>query len=273
MVSITNPLAKTWTIARLATGEPQQITDPLAHTTTFAYDTYGHLASVQDHLGNTTSYTYDLIGRRLTATDPRGFITRNSYDALNRLVSTANPLAQAVRFEYDANSNMTKVTDPRGGQIVYTYTTMDWLDTRTDQLGRIERYTYDLAGNVTQFQDRKNQFTTWAAYDARNRPTTVTYQDSSTMTYNFDAGGRLWQLTDSLSGTITRKKGSSRWLASRRGRRHFELREARPQPLRTRPRLVDGASAAPGPRLSRDSLWRRGFKLSSACKGLEGRKG
>jgi RHS repeat-associated protein len=81
---------------------------------------------------------------------------------------------------------------------------MDWLDTRTDQLGRIERYTYDLAGNVSQFQDRKNQVTTWAAYDARNRPTTVTYHDASTLTYNYDGGGRLWQLTDSLSGTITR---------------------------------------------------------------------
>jgi YD repeat-containing protein len=46
IVSITNPLNKTWTIARLATGEPQQITDPLGHTTTFGYDTYGHLASV-----------------------------------------------------------------------------------------------------------------------------------------------------------------------------------------------------------------------------------
>ncbi len=212
VVSITNPLNKTWTIQRLATGQPQWIEQPAVapdppSRTTFTYDpATGLLASVQDHLGNTTSYTYDLLGRRITMTEPRGFTTRTTYDRLDRLIAAANPLGQAVRFQYDPNSNLTKVIDPRGGEIRYTYTNMDLLETRIDQLGRTETYSYDAqgGGTLTSFRDRKNQLTTWAPYDDLNRPTTMTFQDGSTLTYNYDAANRLFRLDDSVSGSITR---------------------------------------------------------------------
>jgi YD repeat-containing protein len=47
---------------------------------------------------------------------------------------------------------------------------MDRLVTRTDALNRQESYQYDLAGNLTQFTDRKNQIATFQ-YDALNRRT------------------------------------------------------------------------------------------------------
>ena len=68
---------------------------------------------------------------------------------------------------------------------------------------RQESYGYDSNGNRNAFTDRKGQVTS-TIYDALDRPTLVTYQDSSTTGYTWDAGNRLTQIVDSLSGTITR---------------------------------------------------------------------
>src|SRR3989442_6777820 len=57
--------------------------------------------------------------------------------------------------------------------------------------------------HLTSFTDRKNQVTS-TTYDGLNRPTLVTYADTSTTAYTWDAGHRLTQIADSISGTITR---------------------------------------------------------------------
>jgi RHS repeat-associated protein len=126
-------------------------------------------------------------------------------------VQVADPLGGAVRFQYDPNSNLTKVIDPatepagkpRGGEVTYDYDPMDQLVTRTDPLGRQEIFGYDIGGNLNSFRDRKNQLTTWSAYDNLNRPTTVTFQGGATLTYGYDAANRLETLTDSIAGPIT----------------------------------------------------------------------
>ena len=51
--------------------------------------------------------------------------------------------------------------------------------------------------------DRKSQGTS-TTYDGLNRPTVVTYHDTSTTTCTWDAGNRLTQIVDSVGGTITR---------------------------------------------------------------------
>jgi RHS repeat-associated protein len=83
----------------------------------------------------------------------------------------------------------------------YTYDIMDRLATRKDALNRTETYQYNLAGNLTQFIDRKNQTTTFA-YDALNRRTAATYPDA-TVTFGYDAINRLTSANDSVGGTIT----------------------------------------------------------------------
>ena len=80
---------------------------------------------------------------------------------------------------------------------------MDRLATRVDPLTRSESYQYDLAGNITQFTDRKSHATGYT-YDALNRRTGVTYADASTTSYTYDAGNRLTQVVDSIAGNITR---------------------------------------------------------------------
>ncbi|MFO0766064.1 MAG: hypothetical protein U0231_04565 [Nitrospiraceae bacterium] len=46
---------------------------------------------------------------------------------------------------------------PKSQTTAYTYDPMDRLATRKDALNRQESYIADLAGNLTQFIDRKNQ--------------------------------------------------------------------------------------------------------------------
>src|SRR5678816_515386 len=74
--------------------------------------------------------------------------------------------------------------------------------TRTDPLTHAESYGYDSAGNLSH-TDRKSQVT-GRIYDGLNRLTQVTYADTSTSTYPWDAGNRLTEIVDSPSGTITR---------------------------------------------------------------------
>jgi YD repeat-containing protein len=53
-------------------------------------------------------------------------------------------------------------------------------------------------------RDRKGQVTT-TTFDPLNRPSLVTWADSSTTTLTWDLGNRLTQVVDSISGTITRQ--------------------------------------------------------------------
>lgn len=99
----------------------------------------------------------------------------------------------------DANSHTT----------TYTYENMDRLATRTDALNRAESYQYDQNGNLSQFTDRRGKVTTYM-YDNLNRRIFAgfgtqagpTYE--STINYTWDAGNRLTQVVDSVTGTITR---------------------------------------------------------------------
>lgn len=58
--------------------------------------------------------------------------------------------------------------------------------------------------NLATVTDRKGQITTYQ-YDVLDRPSVTTYHGGTTSTtYTFDAGDRLTQVVDTVSGTITR---------------------------------------------------------------------
>jgi YD repeat-containing protein len=84
--------------------------------------------------------------------------------------------------------------------------------TRTDPLLRNQSYSYDLAGNLVSSTDRKSQVTS-LTYDSLNRLKLIGYKTvvnagvtsyESTVSYTYDAGGRMTQVVDSASGTITK---------------------------------------------------------------------
>ena len=208
--SITDPLTHQTTISYDSEGRPLSMTDPLTNVTHFAYDTVGgDLVSITDPLNRITSQSFDGAGRVVGRTDPLGETTKYAYDNLNEMTSVTDPLNGQTSFAYDPNGNLLSVTDANGNTTNYSYDNMDRLAARTDPLNRTESYQYDGDGNLTQFSDRRNEVTTYTydnlnrrAFSGFNTQAGPTYE--STINYTYDAGNRLTQAVDSVTGTIAR---------------------------------------------------------------------
>ena len=155
-----------------------------------------------------TQYGYDNQGNLKTVTDARGQVTTQSFDALNRLIQVLQPVPVAgqtqplTQYSYSGLDQLTSVTDARN---LATQTTRDGLDNLAQQVSPdtgTTINTQDAAGNVVTSQDAKTQLTT-TTYDALNRVSLVTYQDSSNVQYGYDQGtnakGRLSSITDRSS--------------------------------------------------------------------------
>jgi RHS repeat-associated protein len=228
LTSVTDPLGHATTFTVDSNGNTTQITDPLNHTTSFTYNSdgttatitdamqdsvqfgysSGDLFSIIDPMGNKTSRFVDWGGRLLAVTDPLGHQTQYQYDNLNQITQVIDPVGNQTALTYDPNGNVLTVTDALQHTTTYTYDGMNRVATRSDPLQRQESYSYDLNGNLSNFTDRKNQITAYT-YDGINRVTTVGFgaqngQYASTINYQYDAGNRVTQAVDSISGTITR---------------------------------------------------------------------
>ena len=203
LLTTTDPLNHTTTMAYNAFGQPASVTDPLSNTTTFTYDAVGNLETVTDPLGNRSQRLYDAASRLTALIDPRGKTTQFTYNAVNQVTQITDALNGLTGFTYDPNGNLLTVADAKNQTTTYVYDTMDRLLSRTDALARSESYQYDLVGNLTRFTDRKNQQTN-VVYDPLNRRTSTTYADSTSTTIVYDAVGNVTKLTDSLTGALDR---------------------------------------------------------------------
>lgn len=193
-----------------AAGQVTSKTDPLQHTVQLGYKS-GTLTTYTDALGRTTTRFVDDAGRVLSIRNPLGEIARYEYDALNQIKKFTDPLGGATSYTYDANGNLLTVKDARNNVTTYTYNNMDRVTSRKDALLRTQSYVYDGMGNLTRLTDRRGKVTNYT-YDNRNRVNfagfgavvsgqTTTYE--STINYTYDAGDRLTQTVDSVSGTMT----------------------------------------------------------------------
>lgn len=231
VATITDPLNHTTTYGYDVQGNLTSVTDPLNHQTTFGYNSAGQVISITDPLNKLTQLTYDsgdltsvtdpldhsssryldVLGRAILTVDSVGDTTTFQYNAGNLPTQVTDSRGGISTFEYDDNGNLLSVIDPNNNETTFTYNNMDLLETRTDPLFRSESYEYDENGNVTKFTDRRGKVTTFI-YDELDRVTfggygtvvnggTTTYE--STITYTYDEVGRLEQVIDSQTGTIT----------------------------------------------------------------------
>jgi RHS repeat-associated protein len=232
MATVTDPLGHTTTFGYDTSGNLTSVTDPLNHQTSLTYNGDGQIATISDPMdntlqfgyfggdltrisdpvGNTTTRFVDLAGRLTSTTDALGNTTKFQYNGYNLVIGATDAQGNSTAYTYDLNGNLLTLVDAAGHTTSYSYDKMDRKSGKTDALNRHESFAYDPNGNLSSHTDRNGQVTAFS-YDGLNRRTlagfgvTVTggvssYQ--STVAYTRDAGNRVTQISDSLSGNITR---------------------------------------------------------------------
>jgi YD repeat-containing protein len=231
VTSITDPLNRTTSFEYDEKQNLTGITNAINHKTTLTYTGARQVSSVKDAQNNVMQLTYE-NGDITAVTNPKGQTASAFMDAARRLVSSRSPLGQAARYEYDAldrlvkrtdiqqettlftydaNGNLLSLKDAGNNITSFTYDNSNRRTSRTDPLQRVETYEYDSLGNIKKFVDRRGVVTRYLydglyrlefiGFGATGDSANPTYQSSITLTY--DAGGRLTQVEDSISGTIT----------------------------------------------------------------------
>jgi RHS repeat-associated protein len=242
--SITDPLGHSTQFAYDPNGNRLSSTDSLGNTTTYSNDSEGRVVAVTDAAGQTTRLVYDgpdlaqaidplgrtttfsnglygtSGGRLETITDPLGHVSQYQYNPLDELIGTVDQVGSAASFTYDGDGNLSTIVDPNHLTTQYTYDSVDRLWTRTDPLGNQECYGtfsggacqatgYDGIGNLVQKTDRRGKLTTFS-YDSLNRLAFAGYGTQagpsyeSTVSYTYDAGYRLTNASDSVTGMVAR---------------------------------------------------------------------
>ncbi|MBI5756780.1 MAG: RHS repeat protein, partial [Nitrospirae bacterium] len=171
-------------------------------TTTYQNDVLGNLTKVIDAANNQTTITYDTLSRKISMTDPDMGTWTYSYDASGNLISQTDALSQTIAFTYDAVNRITMKDYPAGTDVIYTYdepfstNPKGRLTTVSDASGTT-RYYYDKLGRVVKTIKTVDgtDYTTETGYDALGRTVSIKYPDNETVSYTYDTGGNLSQVT------------------------------------------------------------------------------
>ena len=184
------------------------------------YDANGNLTGETDPLGYTIQFTYNLFAEPLTFVNQEGYTTSYQYDANGNLTETTNPDGTTQQYGYDSLGDVVSSTDSDGETIGYAYNTNGQLTTENLPDGTSNTYSYDPRGNMLTADGPGGD---WSfTYNSENLPTaivesygtlTVKYgvdgnitqiadQTGFTMNYEYDAVGRLSEVTDGSDDLI-----------------------------------------------------------------------
>lgn len=153
-------------------GHVTNMIDPVGRTFSLVYATNGiDLSEIRQTRGTNNdlliSATYNNQHRPLRMTDASGQTRTNTYNARGQLLTTINLKGEMISYTYDANGYLRQVDGPLPG-------TNDSFTLTYDPFGRAREWT-DPSGYTLTFD-----------YDALNRPTRITYPDSSYAEYTYD---------------------------------------------------------------------------------------
>lgn len=170
---------------------------------TFTYDGNGNLLSVTDavHASTPTTYTYDSMDRLKTRTDPllrqesytyysngnintfrdrKSQTTTFSFDSLNRLTGAQFQDNSTIGYVFDSAGRIQYINDSIAGQIARTYDNLDLLTSETTPLG------------VVSYVN-----------DALGRRSSMTTPGQTALTYGYDSGDRLNQITQGTTPQVS----------------------------------------------------------------------
>jgi len=202
VTSVTDPLSKVTSNAYDALNRVRQVTDPALGVTQYAYNGLDALTQVTDPRGLATGYTVDGLGNLTLQQSPDTGNTANTYDAAGNLLTQLDAKGQTTTYVYDALNRVTLITFHDGSKQAYAY------DSGTNGLGRLSSitetdpgsqvtsqiaYAYDPHGRVTSENRTLGgiAYVTAYSYDSSGRMSGMTYPSGRTLTYAFDALGRV----------------------------------------------------------------------------------
>ena len=194
--------------------------NPVQPARVFAYDSLKRLTSATNPESGTVSYIYDNAGNLTQKTDARGVVSTYVYDVLSR------------------NTSITYSNDPSGTlPVTHVY------DAATKGKGRIYQSqttgtsgslsttdAYDELGRPTNLREQfyvngqwSTSYTTSRTYNLAGGVKTQTYPSLHSVTYNYDAAGRLADDAQNLAFTGSLGDGTSRTYAAGISYSSFEV--------------------------------------------------
>jgi RHS repeat-associated protein len=188
--------------------------------TKFKYNEIGELVEYIDNEGIATTYKYDMFGRKIQVNHPDNGKTTYKYDNVNLVaLQTANLESQGttINYEYEINrlvhikfpdlpsgaSNFANVTYKYGssgnqtGRLIYQEDATGAQEMSYGNMGELITNVRTVVGpNIPT-----RQFKTSFQYDSWNRLQAMRYPDGEKITYKYDLGGSLTQMTGELNGS------------------------------------------------------------------------
>jgi RHS repeat-associated protein len=212
-------------------GNTMRVTDQAGKSRRSVSDAVGRLRGVYedpDGVNYLTSYDYDVLGNLRTVTQGTQAARTFIYDSLGRLTSASHPESGVTGYTYDENGNPLTRTDARGVTASYTYDRLDrqiittyvgggtttpeirrHYDGATNGKGRLHWSeavsvsasvfdAYDAVGRPTQYHQSFCTGSAWGqgfgvqrSYNKAGAVISQSYPSGRTVTYNYDAAGRL----------------------------------------------------------------------------------
>jgi YD repeat-containing protein len=192
------------------------VKDPLDHVTTNQYDALNRLKQVTAPapISAVTQYAYNGLDALVQVTDPRSLVTGYTVDGLGNLTQQSSPDTGNTVNVYDAAGNLLTQTDAKNQVTTYAYDELNRVTLITFQDGSKQAYAYDQGANgigrLTSITETNpaNQVTSVIAYayDQHGRMTAETRTVAGVqyvLAYRYDSFGRLDQLTYPSGRTVT----------------------------------------------------------------------
>ena len=156
-----------------------RVVDPTSQETVYAVDGLGNTLLTQSDDTGSTTRIYDAAGNVKTETDARGVTVTYTWDALNRLTQKQSDQSGSALYQYFYD-------DCGKGRLCWTW--------RNSLLNNY--FGYDPHGRLTYRLDFGG-VKVYSAYTYRpgGQIETVTYHSGRSVTYSYDAQGRVSQIT------------------------------------------------------------------------------
>jgi len=194
------PEQQTYTYEReMGTNLILSITDPLGRRTAYAYDGMGNVSGVTRLAGTGGAVTTTIVNDQtlnvpLTVTDPLNHTTTFTYDTAGKMLTVANALGHTTTFTYNAAGQPLTAARPGMPPTQFSFDFGDF-SAITDPLGRTGLRFVDGAGRTIRVSDPVGRWRQYE-YDAVNRLTKSTDQQSGATSLTYDPNGNLLTLTD-----------------------------------------------------------------------------